>query len=120
MHRKILVVDDSSMDLLKLKDIVAATGHAVVTATTGAEAVKKAQAEMPDLIFMDVVMGEMDGYKACRDITRNPATKDIPVVFVTSKNNRADHIWAEKQGGKALLTKPYTEDQILEQINIFI
>ena len=120
MSKKILVVDDSSTDLLKLKEVVADTGHTVVTATSGVEAVKKAKTEKPDLIFMDIVMDEMDGYKACRDISRDPVTKDIPVVFITSKNNRADLIWAEKQGGKALISKPYTDDQILEQIAAFV
>ncbi len=120
MSKKILVVDDSSTDLLKLKGIVASTGNTVVTATSGVEAVKKAKSEEPDLIFMDVVMDDMDGFKACRDISRDPATKDIPVVFITSKHNRADLIWAEKQGGKALVSKPYTDDQILEQIAAFV
>ena len=120
MNKKILVVDDSSTDLLKLKGIVSGTGHTVVTATSGVEAVNKARSEKPDLIFMDVVMDDMDGFRACRDISRDPETKDIPVVFITSKHNRADIIWAEKQGGKALVSKPYTDDQILEQINIFI
>ena len=117
--RKILIVDDSSIDLLKLKDVVSSTGCVILTATSGVDAVKKAKAEMPDLIFMDIIMDEMDGFKACREIARDPKTKDIPVVFVTSKHNRADHIWAEKQGGKALISKPYTDEQILEQIKAF-
>ena len=120
MSKKILVVDDSSTDLLKLKGIVAEAGHIVLTATSGREAIDKAKTELPDLIFMDVVMGEMDGYKACRDIARDPLTKNIPVVFITSKKNRADLIWAEKQGGRALVSKPYTDEQILEQIGAFV
>ncbi len=116
---KILVVDDSSVDLLNLKHIVEEAGYQAVTAASGQEAIEKAAAEKPDLIFMDVVMQQMDGYQACREITHNDATKNIPIVFVTSKGQKADRMWAEMQGGKSLVQKPYTPDQIIEQINAF-
>lgn len=116
---KILVVDDSSVDLMNLKHIVEEAGYQVVTASSGQDAIDKASAEHPDLIFMDVVMQQMDGYQACREITHNESTKDIPIVFVTSKGQKADRMWAEMQGGKSLVQKPYTPDQIIEQINAF-
>lgn len=117
--KKVLVVDDSTPDLMNLQKIISDAGYLVMTAMSGHEAIKKAQAEAPDIIFMDIVMDRMDGYQACRELTRDDKTKDIPVVFVTSKNQKADRMWAEMQGGKALITKPYTPDQILEQINRF-
>jgi CheY-like chemotaxis protein len=52
-------------------------------------------------------MDSMDGYQACREVNQSTKTKDISVVFVTSKNQKADHMWAEMQGGKALVSKPY-------------
>jgi len=116
---KIMVVDDSPVDLLNLKNIVSDAGYTVVTAASGKEAIDKSATDMPDLIFMDVVMQQMDGYQACRDITHNPATKHIPIVFVTSKGQKADRMWAEMQGGKSLVQKPYTSAQIIEQINAF-
>jgi twitching motility two-component system response regulator PilH len=116
---KIMVVDDSTVDLLNLKNIVSDAGYQVVVASSGQEAIDKAAAEIPDLIFMDVVMQQMDGYQACREITQKDATKDIPIVFVTSKGQKADRMWAEMQGGKALVQKPYTPAQIIEQINDF-
>ena len=117
--QKILIVDDSQTDLLNLKSIVEKSGCQIVTATSGKEAVAKAAAEKPDLIFMDIIMDEMDGYSACREIVDNPETTNIPVVFVSSKQQKADEIWAHKQGGKGLIGKPYTEDQILEKIQSF-
>ena len=114
---KILIVDDSQTDLLNLKDIVNATGCQVISASSGAEAVTKAKAEQPDLIFMDIVMGEVNGYDACRAIKEDPETNNIPIVFVSSKNQKADHLWAKRQGGEALVGKPYTKDQIVKQIN---
>ncbi|MFK5893451.1 MAG: response regulator [Pseudomonadota bacterium] len=116
---KIMVVDDSTVDLLNLKNIVSDAGYQVVTANSGQEAIDKSTTEMPDLIFMDVVMQQMDGYQACREITHNGSTKHIPIIFVTSKGQKADVMWAEMQGGKSLVQKPYTPAQIIEQINAF-
>jgi twitching motility two-component system response regulator PilH len=117
--KKVLVVDDSQVDRLNIQNIVSDAGYTVIAAASGQEAIEKATAEKPDLIFMDVVMQQMDGYQACREITHNEGTKDIPIVFVTSKGQKADRMWAEMQGGKALVQKPYTPDQIIEQINKF-
>ena len=117
--KKVLVVDDSTTDLVNLQKIISDAGYLVMTATSGQEAIKKAQAESPDIIFMDIVMDRMDGYQACRELNQSTKTRDIPVVFVTSKNQKADRMWAEMQGGKALVSKPYTADQILEQISRF-
>jgi twitching motility two-component system response regulator PilH len=113
---KVLVVDDSPVDLANIRTIVHDAGYSVVTATSGNEAVKLAKSELPDLIFMDIVMEGADGYEACREISQNIKTKNIPVVFVTSKSQKADRVWAELQGGKAFITKPYKPEQILEQI----
>lgn len=116
MINKVLLVDDSPTDLANIRSIVADAGYSVLTATSGDEAVKLAKDESPDLIFMDIVMEGADGYDACREISQNDNTRGIPVVFVTSKNQKADRVWAELQGGKAFITKPYTPEQILEQI----
>lgn len=114
---KVLLVDDSPTDLANIRSIVADAGYSVLTATTGNEAVSIAKNEIPDLIFMDIVMEGADGYDACRAISKNGETKNIPVIFVTSKNQKADRVWAELQGGKAFITKPYTPEQILEHIS---
>jgi len=117
--KKVLVVDDVSADLLNLINVVSKSNLAVVTATSGREAISKAKQELPDLIFMDIVMDDIDGYSACREIHKDPATEGIPIVFVSTKNQKVDHIWAKKQGGKALVSKPYSEEQIMEQIRMF-
>jgi len=116
---KILVVDDSSVDLMNIQNIVSDAGYTVITAASGSEAIEKANSQKPDLIFMDVVMQKMDGYQACREISHNDSTSKIPIIFVTSKGQKADRLWAEMQGGKAFVQKPYTPDQIIEQINNF-
>lgn len=118
--RKVLLVDDSPADLANIKHIVTEAGCIVVTATNGKEAIDKAKTEKPDLIFMDIIMPDMDGYAACRLLANEGETKDIPVVFVTSKNQKADRLWAQMQGGKAFVTKPYTADAIIDQLKAFL
>lgn len=115
----VLVVDDSQADLTNIRDIVSDAGFRVITANNGKDAVAMAKGEHPDLIFMDVIMPDMDGYEACRQLSGDGETKAIPVVFVTSKNQKADEVWAKMQGGTAYITKPYTSDQIIDQIKAF-
>lgn len=113
---KVLVVDDSPVDLQNLKGIVEDGGYQVITASNGREAFDKAKSYHPDVILMDVVMEGVDGFQACRSITRNTTTNQIPIYFVTSKNQRADRLWGELQGGSGMITKPYTAAQILSTI----
>ena len=113
---KILIVDDTLMYLEKTKQILDDAGFETILATSGKEAVEKAINNKPDLIFLDIVMPEMDGFAACRELKNNEITKEIPVVFISSKDQEADKVWGELQGAKAYITKPYTAEQILDQI----
>lgn len=116
---KVLIVDDSPTDRSNLANIVNDAGCTVLTANNGREAVEKAKQEKPDIIFMDIVMDEMDGYEATRTLTNDSATQNIPVVFVSSKRQKADRVWAKMQGGKDLVSKPFTAQQIMDQIKSF-
>jgi twitching motility two-component system response regulator PilH len=118
--KKVLVVDDTAAHLQHLADIVSTAGYQVITATSGKEAIEKSRSEKPNMIFLDIVMDDLDGYGACREITRGEDTRDIPVVFVSTKNQRADRLWAEKQGAKALLTKPADSAQIVDSLDTYI
>jgi len=114
--RKILVVDDSPTDLAHIQSIVADAGCMVLTASNGQEALDKARTDKPDLIFLDIIMPDHDGFGTCRQLTSDNDTKGIPVVFVTSKNQKADRLWAQMQGAKGYITKPYAADVIIDQI----
>ena len=116
---KVLVVDDSDTELTNIKSIVSDTGCIVLSASSGLEAVEIAKKEQPDIIFMDIIMPDMDGYEATRKLNNDPATRDIPIVFVSSKNQKADKLWAQMQGGKGYVTKPYTADKIISQLKSF-
>lgn len=114
--KKVLVCDDSSPDRVNLEKIVSATGCVVVSATNGEDAVGLAKSEKPDLIFLDIIMPQMDGYATCRALQKDAATKNIPIVFVSSKGQQADKMWAQMQGGKDLVAKPYSNAEIVAQL----
>lgn len=116
MVTKALVVDDSATDLANIKGILGDAGCIVVTASDGKEAIQKAKVEKPSIIFLDIIMPGMDGYEACRLLAEDPATKGIPVVFVTSKAQKADVVWGQMQGAKGHVTKPFTPDQVIDQL----
>lgn len=114
--RKVLIVDDSPVDVQNLSRILQDAGDIVVVANSGTEAVAIAKREMPQLIMMDVNMPGVDGFSAVRQLMQDPATKGIPVVFVTSKDQKADRVFAQMLGAKGYVTKPYTPEQILDAI----
>jgi len=78
--------------------------------------VEAAKRELPDLILMDVVMPNLNGFQATRSITREATTKHIPVILVTTKDQDTDRVWGMRQGAKAYLAKPFGEDELAELI----
>ena len=114
--KKILIVDDSPTDRQFFLETLSKQGYQCVTAENGDEAVIKARSEKPDLILMDVVMPGTNGFQATRAITRDQATKHIPVIVCTSKNQETDRIWGMRQGAKDYLVKPIDAKQLLAKI----
>lgn len=117
MSRRVLIVDDALADRSNLERIVCAAGHIALLAQSGAQAVERAKRDQPDLILMDVNMPDMDGFAATRKIKADADTRHIPVVFVTGKNQKADMAWGQMLGAKGYVTKPYSPEQILAQLN---
>lgn len=113
---KLLVVEDSATDRDHLRNILVKAGHVVLTADSGREGMEIARQEHPDLVFMDLVMDDMDGYHATRAIREDPETGDIPVVVVSSKNQRADKMWAQLQGARGYVVKPCGAEEILRYV----
>lgn len=114
--QKVLVVDDSATDLKNLEQICMDAGYSVITASSGTEAIEKAKNERPDVVLLDIIMRDMNGFQVCRAIASDAATQHIPVVLVSSKSEKTDRVWGEQQGAKAYITKPYTSAQILHQL----
>lgn len=116
MARKVLIVDDAQVDRTNLEKIVSDAGHLTLLAESGAQALERARRDQPDLILMDVNMPEMDGFAATRKLKADDATKAIPIVLVTSKGQKADIAWGQMLGARGHVAKPYSRDQILEQL----
>ena len=114
---RILIVDDSPSQLMGIRRIVEKLGHEALTAEDGQAGVDAAKRELPDLILMDVVMPNLNGFQATRTISREPTTKHIPIVLVTTKDQDTDRVWGMRQGAKAYITKPFNEAQLIEVIN---
>ena len=113
---RILIVDDSPSQLMGIRRIVEKLGHEALTAEDGAAGVDVAKRDLPDLILMDVVMPNLNGFQATRSITRDATTKHIPVVLVTTKDQDTDRVWGMRQGAKAYITKPFSETELSELI----
>ena len=113
---RILIVDDSPSQLLGIQRIVEKLGHETFTATDGAEGVEVAKSVLPDLVLMDVVMPNLNGFQATRTLKREASTAHIPVVLVTTKDQDTDRLWGMRQGAKAYITKPFSEDELSEVI----
>lgn len=114
---KILIVDDSEAYLHTLKKVVEGEGHEVITASSGEEGVEEARAVRPDVILMDIVMPGMSGFQATRKIGKDEATRDIPIIFVTTKDQETDRIWGMRQGAIAYITKPVDKNALIDAIN---
>lgn len=111
---RILIVDDSPSQLLGIQRIVEKLGHEILTATDGAAGVEAARAQLPDLVLMDEVMPNLNGFQATRTLARDATTKHIPVILVTTKDQDTDRMWGMRQGAKAYITKPFSEDELSE------
>ncbi|HZR70281.1 MAG TPA: response regulator [Burkholderiales bacterium] len=114
--KKILIVDDSATDRQFYVDALSRAGYDVVTAQNGEEGVYKSRIEQPDLVLMDIVMPGMDGYKATRTIVRDEATKHIPVIICTSRNQETDRLWGMRQGARDFLMKPIREKELVAKV----
>ena len=112
--KKILVVDDEPefVDMLKIR--LEANDYAVVTAANGKEGVEKAAAEKPDLILLDILMPEMDGYSALKELKANNQTRGIPVIVVTAKSKMQGLFLVE--GINDYVVKPFEADDLLLRI----
>jgi twitching motility two-component system response regulator PilH len=114
--KKILVVDDSATERFALLEFLSKKGSSVVTADSGEDAITKSRAELPDLILMDVVMPGINGYQATRTISRDEATRDIPIIMCTSKGLDTDKIWGMRQGAYDYMVKPVDTSALLARI----
>lgn len=114
---KILMIDDSPTEIAVVKGMLEKKGHTIIVATSGREGVEMAKSEKPDLILMDIVMPDMNGFKATREIIKDPETSNIPIVVMSTKSQETDIEWAKRQGAQAYIVKPADEDELMAAVN---
>lgn len=102
----IMIVDDSPTEVHVMRVALEKDGFETIAASDGSECLKLARQMHPDLILMDVVMPGVNGFQATRTLARDPATKSIPVVMISTKSQETDKIWGMRQGAVDFLVKP--------------
>jgi DNA-binding response OmpR family regulator len=116
MQNNILVVDDVIKNIELLGSVLGKAGYAVSYAMDGAKALEMAFSERFDLILLDVMMPGMDGYAVCRGLKRNPATEEVPILFLTAKSEESDIVRGLEEGAVDYLTKPFNTAELLARV----
>jgi DNA-binding response OmpR family regulator len=118
--KKILIVDDSIAELKLIESVLQQAGYWPIAIQDARKLEATLAAERPNLILLDVVMPERNGFQACRELKGSPEFKGIPVVIVTSKNTDSDKFWAKQQGADGYVIKPFTPAELLGAIQRFV
>ena len=116
----LLVVDDQVRNVELLKGTLGGEGYEVITATSGAQALDCVALKVPDLILLDVMMPEMDGFEVCRRLKRDPRTADVAVIFLSAAGDKDSIIRGIELGGADYVTKPFTRAELLARVNTHV
>jgi twitching motility two-component system response regulator PilG len=118
--KKILIVEDEE-SLLKLESILLISkGFEVKGVPNGRAALEAVAEDKPDLVLLDIMLPEIDGFEVCRQLKSDPATRHIPVIMLTAKKSREDMVRGEKVGADWYITKPFKSAMVIETIQRFL
>jgi len=112
----LLLVDDLPQNIRLLEAVLAPRGYAIVKAESGREALEKVTAEPVDLVLLDILMPEMDGYAVCRALREDPATQYLPVVMVTASGDQ-EKVAAIEAGADDFITKPFDQAELVARVS---
>ncbi|AFY82971.1 response regulator [Oscillatoria acuminata] len=115
-HKDILIVDDTPINLRVLAKILSDRGYKVRKALNGQIALTACQTLLPDVILLDIMMPDMDGYEVCQRLKSDPKTQDIPVIFISALEDQWDKVKAFKSGGSDYITKPFQIEEVLARV----
>jgi len=116
MPYKILVADDNRDTIMILSTLLEKEGYRVITASDGLEAIQRTEAERPALILVDIMMPKKNGFEVCKEVKKNPRTKEIPVLIITAKTDPVSRENGFALGACEYITKPLSPRQILQKI----
>lgn len=115
-QRTILVADDEPFILMSLEFLLLKAGFRVRTACNGKEVLQSMADEAPDLLLLDVMMPELDGFSACQQIRSNPAWSDLPVIMLTAKSREVDRQKGMALGATDYVVKPFSTRELVEKV----
>ncbi|HEY9689695.1 MAG TPA: hybrid sensor histidine kinase/response regulator [Coleofasciculaceae cyanobacterium] len=116
----VLIVDDNPTNLNVLSDLLDGAGLDVRVAKSGVAALDRVAFAAPDLILLDVMMPEMDGFEACRRLQNNPQTCDIPIIFMTALSETTDKVKGLNLGAVDYITKPFQQEEVLARVRLHL
>ena len=114
--KRILVIEDEPNILKLVKFILESEGYQVIEAYVGTEGIEKARSMMPDLIVLDVMMPNMDGFEVAKRLTTEEETKHIPILMLSSKAQFEDKMKGIDSGATDYITKPFEKEDLLEKV----
>ncbi len=116
MPEKVLIVDDDLESVKLIGLMLERRGYTIAAAQSGAQALAKAQEEQPDLVILDVMMPDMDGYEVCRRLRASAATTDLPIIMFTAKTQVRDKVTGFQVGADDYLTKPVHPEELISRV----
>lgn len=116
----VLVVDDQERNLQMVKKMLTNDGYRVITTSSGDKAIEAIGSHWPDLILLDVVMPEMDGFEVCEQIKNNPATQNIPIIFLSGDTGHQSVMKGFAKGGIDYISKPFNKSELLARVRTHV
>jgi twitching motility two-component system response regulator PilH len=120
VQKKVLIVDDSPSQVRLIQELLETEGYEPVGLNDPKRIEEAIAREVPNIILLDVVMPERNGFQVCRELKSNTKFNAIPVILVTSKNTPSDRYWGEQQGADGYITKPFTREELLRAVRRFV
>lgn len=114
--KNILIIEDVEDHLEIVKLILEQHGYNILIATTGLEGLNSARANSPDLIILDVVLPEMNGYEVCKELKSGADTKSMPVIMLSVRSNPEDIETAYNAGANKYITKPFNLEDLIKEV----
>ena len=119
VHKKVLIVDDSPAEIKLMQSLLEKEGYWPVGLNDPKRVEEAITHERPNVILLDIIMPDRNGFQVCRDLKGSSEFNSIPVIMVTSKDSASDKFWGQQQGADGYITKPFTRDELLRAVRRF-
>jgi len=113
---RVLIVDDSATIVALLRKFLQQSGYATLEAGDAEQGIELARAERPDLVFLDIVLPNMNGFQALRILRRDPVTKDIPIIMISGNEQATEQFYAQRIGADGFMKKPFSRAEVFVRI----